>query len=68
MMRLLCRVGLHRWEYEQNYLDRRKRSGELVHEAIVSARCRRDCPTYGFWRTVNKSHARSTSPEQPRRW
>lgn len=58
-MRLLCRVGLHRWEYEQNYLDRRKRSGELVHEAIVSARCRRpQCSEYGRWQVVDRSDVR----------
>ncbi len=51
--RLLCRVGLHRWQYEQNYTRRRLPSGQWQEFEVVSCRCRRGCAPAGVWAVVN---------------
>ena len=44
--RLLCRIGLHRWQFE----DDNDPQGGIY---ITSARCRRGCWRYECWRIVN---------------
>ena len=48
--RLLCAIGLHRWEFED------ERQGDRV---VTYGRCKRpSCKDYGYWIAVNLEHRR----------
>lgn len=48
-MRLLCRLGIHRWQFAQSY--QRNATGNRFE--IVEARCKRRCCRYPDWQIVH---------------
>jgi hypothetical protein len=55
----LCRLGVHRWEYETTTETRRYRDAGLVLVLVTRARCRRRCPRYPVFRAVDEERMRS---------
>ena len=64
-MSFFCRIGLHRWSFSTQLLDK---PGSRIHTEIISARCRRDgCTRYGVWSLVHQeAHlAGAAAPDSP---
>ena len=64
-MRLLCRIGLHRWTFSTDCVDDPWRK---THTEVIRARCSREgCVRYGAWSIVHReAHvADSTTPDSP---
>ena len=60
MGRLLCSVGVHRWEYETNYEQRGR--GQRERWQIVSYRCARRCDRYDVWMIAGAERLRELPP------
>ena len=50
--RILCWLGIHRWEWRDEAQPDRIGSG-LGSRLVTYARCRRDCREHGEWSMVN---------------
>jgi hypothetical protein len=51
-MKILCRIGLHRWTFNTELLDE---SGRHVPMEVIHARCRRTgCVRYANWSLVHR--------------
>jgi hypothetical protein len=52
--RLLCSIGLHRWEFREEQKYQARTDGvQVCWGSITYGRCKRRCSTFIDWRAVN---------------
>lgn len=66
-MRLLCRLGLHRWDFRTRYESGPHLPGLSSGIAceITEARCRHRCERYADWAMVNREWRETKTPSDP---